>query len=328
MVRWYVSLKEQLTALQNQYLKRQDEGMINFIIIGLCIAAGMFFRYSGKLPKDAHKGLNAWIINLGLPAFSFKYLPAIEWRKELLLPALAPILVWLCGWLFVSLYAKTQKGMSKATQGGLKLVAALCNTSFVGFPLIVAYFSEKELGIAIISDQVTFLLLSTLGIIVAIRSAQHQELKAGLVINKLLKFPPFIACLAALILPHFIDFSALNPLFEKLAATVGPLALFSIGLQLKFAGWKGELKHIAAVLLYKLILAPAIVLSVIMLIGANGIVPEISVFEMAMPTLLTSGIIADQYNLNPKLVNLVIGIGIVTSFFTTAIWYVVLGYCL
>lgn len=302
--------------------------MSNFILIALCIIAGIFFRRSGKLPKDAHKGINAWIINIALPAVSFKYLPYITWSKALLLPALAPVVVWLCGWLYITLYARSQKSMSKATQGGLKLVTGLSNTSFVGFPLITAYFSENELGIAIIADQVTFMLLATIGIIVAIRSSQKEQLKAGTVLKKVFRFPPLICCALALILPHYIDLQPLQPLFEKLAATVGPLALFSIGLQLKFSGWQSEFRHISAALLYKLIIAPALVLGIVLLCRATGITGQIAVFEMAMPTLLTSGIIADQYNLNPKLSNLVIGIGILCSFVTTFLWWLVLHYML
>ena len=76
--------------------------MANFIIIGLCILAGILFRKSQSLPKDAHKGINAWIIYIALPAVSFKYLPHITWTKELLFPALAPVGIWLLGWLFIS----------------------------------------------------------------------------------------------------------------------------------------------------------------------------------------------------------------------------------
>jgi predicted permease len=95
-------------------------------------------------------------------------------------------------------------------------------------------------------------------------------------------------------------------------------------LQLKFAGWQGELKPIAVTLFYKLILAPAIIFGIVIALGVKGIIPEISIFEMAMPTLLTSGIIADQYNLNPKLANLVVGLGICLSMITTGIWFFVL----
>ncbi|MFW0714627.1 AEC family transporter [Pedobacter sp. N23S346] len=297
--------------------------MANFILIGLCIVAGILFRKSKSLPKDAHKGINAWIIYIALPAVSFKYLPHIVWSKDLLFPALAPICIWLFGWLFITIYSRVRK-LSSATTGGLKLVSSLSNTSFIGFPLILAYFSEKEIPIAIICDQITFTLLSTIGIIVSVRASQQQKLSGKLVLKKVLSFPPLIGCILALILPHYLDISSLNPLFEKLSGTVGPLALFSIGLQLKFGGWFSELKHISIALLYKLILAPLSVLLIAVLLGLNGTITKITIFEMAMPTLLTAGVVADQYNLNPKLSNLVVGIGILLSFITTALWWLVL----
>lgn len=299
--------------------------MANFILIGLCIIAGILFRKSRTLPKDAHKGINAWIIYIALPAVSFKYLPHIVWTKDLLFPALAPICVWLLGWIFITFYAKFTH-VSRATSGGLKLVSSLSNTSFIGFPLIIAYFSEKELAIAIICDQITFTLLSTIGIIVAIRSSRKQKLSAKLVIKKVLTFPPLIGCVLALILPLYLNLSSLDTLFDKLAATVGPLALFSIGLQLKFGGWFSEIKHISFSLLYKLIFAPLFVLVIAMLLGMNGMITKITIFEMAMPTLLTAGVVADQYNLNPKVSNLVVGMGILLSFVTTGIWWMVLKY--
>lgn len=299
--------------------------MANFILIGLCIIAGILFRKSKALPKDAHKGINAWIIYIALPAVSFKYLPHIVWTKDLLVPALAPICVWLFGWLFITIYAQFNQ-LSRASSGGLKLVSSLSNTSFIGFPLIIAYFSEKELAIAIICDQITFTLLSTIGIIVAIRSSQQQKLNAKLVLKKVLTFPPLIGCILALILPRYFDLSSLDILFDKLAGTVGPLALFSIGLQLKFGGWFSEIKHISFALFYKLILAPLCIFIIAIFLGINGMIAKITIFEMAMPTLLTAGVVADQYNLNPKVANLVVGIGILLSFITTGIWWLLLTY--
>jgi predicted permease len=117
----------------------------------------------------------------------------------------------------------------------------------------------------------------------------------------------------------------LNPLFDKLASTVGPLALFSIGLQLQLSGWQTEIKTISTALLFKLILAPLAVLGLAFLLKINGIIAQISIFEMAMPPLLTASVIADEYQLNPKLVNLTISIGILCAFVTTGIWWVVLN---
>ncbi len=297
--------------------------MTNFILIGLCIIAGMLFRRSKLLPPDAHKGINAWIIYLALPAVSLHYIPHIKWTTELLLPVAGPVVIWLGAWLYIRIYAATNK-LPKPAEGGLKLVTGLSNTSFVGFPLIGAWFGEHFTGIAIITDQVTFFLLATAGIIVAMNSSDGHTLKPGVLIKKLFSFPPFLGCMAALILPNFISLEPLDPLFVKMAGTVGPLALFSIGLQLQFSGWRDELKHISVALLYKLALAPLLVLSLALLLGIKGDVAHITVFEAAMPTLLTSGIIAEQYQLQSKTCNLVIGIGIVLSFITTAAWYFII----
>jgi predicted permease len=285
--------------------------------------AGFLFRQSKTLPVDTHRGINAWIIYLALPAVSFKYLPHIVWNTGLLAPVLGPVIVWLGGWCFVKLY-KQFNPIDKATEGGLRVVSGLSNTSFVGFPLIAAYFGERYLSTAIICDQLTFFLLSTAGVVVAINSSQKQALSASLLIKRVLKFPPFLGCVAALTIPHFVNISVLDPLFDKLAATVAPLALFSIGLQLRFDGWREELKPLFFTLLYKLLIAPALVMALFMLAAFKGIVTHITIFEAAMPTLLTSGVVADEYGLNPKLSNLIIGIGIILSLLTTGVWYLVL----
>jgi len=285
----------------------------------------MAFRSSGTLPKDAHKGINAWVLNIALPAVSLNYIPYIQWSTELLFPVAAPLIVWLGGWTFISLYALKQP-MDKATKGALKLTSGLSNTSFLGFPMVMAYFGTEALSIAVITDQACFILLSTAGIIVAINSAQKEKLSAAAILKRLFRFPPFIAFIAALTLPRFVDISPLNPLFEKLVATVGPLALFSIGLQLQFSGWRSELKHLSAGLFYKLLLAPALVLLTAVVFKLKGEIPQVSIFEIAMPTLVTSSLIADEYGLNPKLANLMVGIGIILSFLTTGFWWLVMQY--
>ena len=297
--------------------------MANFLLIGICILVGLLVRRYTAIPADAYKGVNALIINLALPAVAFKYLPHIQWTKSLILPAAMPVIVWLCGWVYIKAYAAKAK-LNKQTESGLKLVTGLSNTSFLGFPLIIAWFNDDALGIAVICDQVTFMLLATAGIVVAMNASEKHTLSAGAVLKKMFSFPPFVGCVAALVLPLFLNLSPFDPLFDMLAATVAPLALFSIGLQLKFDGWRRELNHLAASFLYKLVLAPLIIFSIVYFLGMKGIIPQISIFESAMPSHLTATIVASEYNLNPKLTSLVAGIGIVMSFVTTALWYFII----
>ncbi|EDM38100.1 hypothetical protein PBAL39_00757 [Pedobacter sp. BAL39] len=295
--------------------------MVNFIIIAFSIIAGMVFRRAKLIPQDAHKGINVWVLYLALPAVSFKYIPKIQWSTEMLLPALSPLIVWAGSWLFMELYCRYKK-YSQRSRSTLELASGYSNTSFIGFPLIVAYYSERELSTAIVCDQAMFILLSTVGIISAIKGNRTETggIKAAVIAKRLFTFPPFLGCIVAIVLSFTTDLSVAEPFFDKLVVTVGPLALFSVGLQLKFNGWRQEIYQISMALLYKLIIAPALVLVVVLFIGMKGHVARISVFEAAMPTLVTGSLIAEQFRLNSRLINLIIGIGIILGFVTTAFW--------
>ncbi len=297
--------------------------MTNFFIIGFCLAAGMLFRRLNFLPADAHKGINAWILYLAMPAVSFTYLPHIKWTLDLLFPVLAPVVAWTGAWLYIRLYS-ARTGISKPTAAGLTLAGGISNASFLGFPMVAAFYTEKDIAIAVICDQVGFILLATVGIGLAINASGSHQPSVKLFLKKLLAFPVFWSCTLALILPRYIDMSALDPFFSKLAGTVAPLALFSIGLQLKFKGYKTELKRITVTLFYKLMIAPTLAVIIALAFHLRGIITQVTIFEMAMPPLMSASIVADQYKLNPQLANLVVGIGLLVGIITASCWWFVL----
>lgn len=300
--------------------------MVNFALIAFCIAAGMALRAAKLIPAGAHKGINTWVIYIALPAAAFKYIPQIQWSVQMLFAIAAPVIVWMGSWAFFEVNGRI-KNYPPKTRYTLELAGGFSNTSFVGFPLIMGYFGEQYLSIAIICDQVMFMLLSTAGVVAAQKGGDAKQGNLGVasILKKLLLFPPFIACALALSLSPFISFIPAAPFFDRLAGTVAPLALFSVGLQLSFSGWRDELSKISLAVFYKLMVAPALVLLVALAAGIKGEVMKISVFEAAMPTVITSSIIAEQYQLNTKLINLVIGISIALGFATTALWYYLLS---
>lgn len=299
--------------------------MINFLLIIVCMSAGMLFRMSKTLPNDVHKGLNAWLIYLAVPATSFKYLPYIEWKMDLLLPALSPIIIWIGAFLMVRLY-RWHTPIDIRSQGVLQVSGGLSNTSFLGFPLIMAFFGEKMLTIAIICDQVTFMLLSSVGIIACLRASSSGQLSMKVILKKLLSFPPFLACVAALTVPNWVDIALLTPLFDKLAATVAPIALFSIGLQLRIGDWKSEFTPLSIGLFYKLLIAPTVILLLVLALGMKGDIPRITIFEAAMPALVSSAVVAEVYGLNVRLATLLVGFGILFSFISCSFWWFILRY--
>ena len=209
----------------------------------------------------------------------------------------------------------------------MELASGYSNTSFIGFPLIAAFYGEQYLSIAIICDQTMFLMLSTMGIITALKGGSKSgKISSIFILKRLFTFPPFLGFISALILSQFFNLDFAEPLFDKLAATVAPLALFSVGLQLKFNGWRKLIPQISTSMLYKLILAPLCVLVLALVFDIKEDIAKISIFEAAMPTVITSSIIAEQFRLNTKLINLIIGISILVGFVTTGIWFEIIEF--
>ncbi|MFT4203620.1 MAG: AEC family transporter [Chitinophagaceae bacterium] len=304
--------------------------MVNFIMIAVCIVAGMVFKTTRTIHPDAHKGINTWILYIALPAVSLKYIPQIQWSREMLFPVLGPIIVYAGSAVFMRLYCKSRH-YSAHSHSSLILASGFSNTSFIGFPLIMAFFNESLLSVAIICDQTMFILLSTVGIVAAVKGAPGKDAKVDMcyIFKRLFSFPPFIGCISALVLSRLFNIgegTLAYELFDKLAATVGPLALFSVGLQLKFNGWRKQMGQVGMTQLYKLLLAPFLVAIVAIALGMKGDVAKITVFEAAMPTLITSSIISEQFRLNTRLINLIIGISIVIGFFAAFLWFEVLEF--
>jgi predicted permease len=203
----------------------------------------------------------------------------------------------------------------------------LGNTSFLGFPIIQALYGDEGLKTAIMVDQPgTFVVMATLGLITAtIFSKGNANPKQ--IASKILLFPPFIAFVIACCMNVFkFDFNEhLQSVFQKLGGTVTPVALISVGLQLKVDKESQHWKFLRLGLLFKLIITPAFFLLLYRIIlGGKGLAVDVSILESAMAPMITGAILASNYGLKPKLSSMMVGIGIPLSFATLALWYYIL----
>lgn len=295
---------------------------MNFLLIFFCLAAGYLLRRTGTLPSDAHISINGWILYIALPAVALHYIPTIAWTTDVILPLAMPLLVFAGSWIIISFLSKRFQ-WEKETQGALILTAGLGNTSFIGFPLTQAYFGAEGLHVAVLCDQMTFITLSTLGVLLVMHASGREQVGPALLLKRILLFPPFIGFAAAIGLPFVVDLAPVDPLFEKLSVTLIPLALFSVGMQLRFSDWRKDVKVLAVGLGYKLFVAPAIVLAVAAVFSISGMIARVSVLEASMPPMITSAILATEYQLNPPLANRMVCFGIMLSFITTFIWWAI-----
>lgn len=278
-------------------------------------------------PKNGHLALNQFVIFVALPALALYYIPKISISANLLYPL---AIAWVgFGLSFLFFYTIGKRlGWPNRLIGCLIITAGLGNTSFVGFPIIQALYGEEGLKTAIMVDQPgTFVVMATLGLITAAIFAKGDA-NPKQIAAKILLFPPFIAFVVACIMNVLkFDFSDhLQTVFQKLGATVTPVALVSVGLQLKVDKESQHWKFLRLGLLFKLIITPAIFFLLYRIIlGGKGLAVDVSIMESAMAPMITGAILASNYGLKPKLSSMMVGIGIPLSFATLTFWYFILN---
>lgn len=300
--------------------------MVNFFIIAVCLLIGYLFRFFRLATKDSYKIVNNWIIYVGLPSIAFLYIPKIDWNLGYLFTGLLPVFIFALSYLFFLVIQPLFK-FSDRTFTTLVIVSGLSNTSFIGFPLIISFFGSEQLRIGVVSDQATFFVLSSLAVLLATNSRSKSYSfaeKTGLVFRRIITFPPFIAAVSALFFQEALRQDYLEAFFSSLAVTVSPLALFSIGMQLHFHHIGKELKAISTSLFYKLLLAPVCALLIAFCMGWKGVFFQVSVFEMAMPSLVSASVVIQNFGLNVKLANTIIGLSILLGLILSFLWHSVI----
>lgn len=144
-------------------------------------------------------------------------------------------------------------------------------------------------------------------------------------LRRVLTFPPVITLLAALLLR--VPFpQALETALMRIGDTLAPLALLSVGMQLRLDALREHARALAVGLGYKLVLAPALVVG---MLWAFDVAPDmssrVSVIEAAMPPMIGAGIVAAQAKLAPRLVSMMVGVGIPLGLVTACGWHWLFG---
>ena len=204
------------------------------------------------------------------------------------------------------------------------LVCGLGNTAFIGLPIVDILFGRENRLYAVVVDQSTFVVLSTVGVLWAgFFGGSSITIKSMLF--RLLKFPPFVAFVVALFLNENSLTGIEKPLIH-LGNLMVPLAILSIGIQFKFLVKAIDYRAFISGLFYKMVFMPTILFILFFIIlGKSGILYEVTFVECIMPPMITASIIANQYKLDGDLGNALVTYGIPISFGTTALWMLLLN---
>lgn len=276
------------------------------------LGLGVLVSRADSLPKDAATVLDKVALWLSLPAVILEVVPGLRLDASALVPVgaawgtlvLLALLVLALGRLF---------SWDRRTVGTLLLCVPLGNTSFLGFPAVIALLGQDHLGFAVVYDQFgSFLALSTYGAFIAARYGAGSQPSVGETVGRVLVFPPFVALMVALVARS----TGLPTIVEDVAATLGdtlvPVTMLAVGLRL----WPlptRQLGTAAAGLVLRMGVAPAAVLGVAVLAGGTGLAWDTSVLEAAMPPMVTASVIAAEAKLDAQLAAAMVGIGVIVG---------------
>lgn len=297
--------------------------MNNIVLLLLCFGLGIALRTSGRLPAGAPAALNGFVVNVSLPALTLVTVQGLSLQPQVALAALMPWMLFAIGLAFFWGVGRVLR-LPRSTTGALMLTGGLANTSFVGLPMIETWYGRDYLGVGIVIDQLgSYLVLSTVGILVAgICRDSSASLDWRAVARKIAGFAPFVALVVAFALRPFELPESVLGILRRLADTLVPLALVSVGFQLRLSQIRGRIPVLALGLGFKLVLGPALMLLVLVgLLGQTGTVIKVTVFEAAMGSMIGAAIVAMDHDLDPSLVTLMVGLGIPLSFLTLPCWW-------
>ena len=299
--------------------------MSGFFATVAFLLIGVGLRRLPAFPRESAVVLNNYVIYVPLPALVLLRIPGLAFSPELLTPALMPwamLLVSAAGVLAASRLLRWERGVT----GSLLLLVPLGNTSFFGIPMVKAFFGDGGVPYAVIYDQLgSFPSLAIYGsLIVAIYGSGERPTARGVAV-RIATFPPFLALVLALALRGVTFPAAVSDLLATLAATLVPVVMIAVGLQLSLRIRREETAPLALGLAGKLVVAPALALLACRLLGLEGEAVRVAVFESGMPPMVSGGALAITAGLAPSLSAALVGLGILASFVTLPVLFRLLG---
>ncbi len=298
--------------------------MENFVLIGLFVGLGILFRRVEAFPEQTSQVLNMFALYVALPAVILLKVPQLHLSADMVVPAIAPWLMLGLSALLVLLAGRFWH-WSRETIAVLLLVVPVGNTSFVGVPMVDAFFGQAGIPYLIIYDQIgTILIFATYGSIILALHGSRGAVRPLDVVKRTLLFPPTMALLAGLLLRGWAYPPAIINGLETLAGMLTPLVMTAIGFQLRVRLSPRVFQPMAFGLAVKLIVAPLAVLAGCRLLGLESLAVDVTIFEAGMPPMVTAGAMAIAAGLVPELAAALVSLGMALAFVSLPLLYLLL----
>jgi predicted permease len=270
-------------------------------------------------PTSLVNWLNKFIVYLAMPALILLKIPAVALSAEMMIPA-GVAWAWLLIGSAMVLALSRALAWPRPTEGAMLLLVTMGNTSFLGYPMVLAFFDDAVLSYAIFFDQLGgFLILSTFGlVVVAIYSpsvpTDTGSVKFLQIIRKIFSFPPFIALLVAIFIPIDGLVAWSYSVLVALSTLLMPAALFVLGVQFQPRLLPEHKIPLVSAIGLKMIAAPLLAWVILICLGSSGDVRTATIFEAAMPSMITPGLMAMHAGIAPRFIATLLGYSTVFAF--------------
>jgi hypothetical protein len=290
--------------------------MENFILTIAFLLIGMGLRRLPRFPRETAQVLNLFVIHVSLPALILLKVPQLTFSRDILAPVIMPWAMLAASAVIIVFIARLRHWRREII-GALLLLVPLGNTSFLGIPMVQAFFGEAGIPYAVLYDQLgSFLALATYGTVILALYGSGERPRLALIVKKVITFPPFLALVLALAGREVELPAPVIALFGSLAATLVPVVMIAVGYQLTLRLRPEVLPPLLVGISVKLILAPLLALLFCHLLGLNSLAVRVAIFEAGMPPMVSAGALAIMAGLSPELTAAMVGIGILLSFLT------------
>jgi malonate transporter and related proteins len=309
------------------------DALINVVVpvFGVVLTGYLAGRFE-VLGSDSAAALNRFVFYFALPPALFIFMARAPVEKIFNWPFIGAFVGGELGTFLIALVVgRFLLGQDVATRAVAGLTAAQANTVYMGLPLLLtAYGPDGALPTIVATLCLTFLFIT--GVIAVLEGTRASEQSAfrmaaqlsGRVLRNPLVISPLLGILfstAALPLPK-----AASNYLDLMAATVGPAALFSLGLSLVDRKLTGNMGEVIWLTTLKAIFNPLLTFALVTYVFAmDPFWSKAAVILSAMPTGANAYVIAQQYNVHVETVSSVVVVSTGASVVTISLLLIWLG---
>ncbi len=282
------------------------EILLKILSIFLLVGIGYFVYKIRLVPYDALTTLNAFVLNVAVPCMILQSMQRNEINDKIFndiiwsLAAFAIVTIVIA--VIATLIINRIKSIPEEDKGIYSVQLAFTNCGFMGYPLTTVMFGQYGLFLAIIMNIIFTTFMYSIGVVMLLHKKGEKLFTMKLMVRML--SVPFLSSIAGLLIfitgfhfPSFIDST-----LQLMAATVSPVAMFIVGINLSNSKIKEIFTPRNLILcVVSLIVVPFFTLGVDMLLPVSNFVMVIHVFLMAMPSAAITTILCNRYNKNAKL---------------------------